>query len=122
MSITGAYVSGTKASGKNETPAMMRPAQKVHLQLMGDRKPDITGPNNGPNIVEAMNNAIALPLVTGSSYISAYSPPVTEIALDALIPTINLNTSSVGQLGATAHASVNSVKNVNVGTMMILLP
>lgn len=101
---------------------MMRPAQKVHLQLIGDRKPEITGPNSGPNIVEAMNNAIARPLVTGSLYISAYSPPVTEIALDALIPTINLNTSSVGQLGATAQANVNSVKKVNVDTIMTLLP
>lgn len=69
-----------------------------------------------------MNIAIARPRVTGSSYISAYTPPVTEIGLLALIPTNILKINSAGKFGASAHAMVKTVKKKNVPIMIGLLP
>lgn len=56
-----------------------------------------------------MNTAIARPLVTGSSYISAYIPPVTEMGLLAFIPTSILKIDRAGKFGARAHAIVKIV-------------
>ena len=35
----------------SERPAMMRPAQKVHLQVMTEMKPEMTGAIIGPQVV-----------------------------------------------------------------------
>jgi hypothetical protein len=69
-----------------------------------------------------MKIARARPLDTGSSYISAYMPPVTEIGLLAFIPAINLNIKRLARFGATAHAIVKIVKDMNVKVMISFLP
>jgi hypothetical protein len=69
-----------------------------------------------------MNIAIARPLVTGSSYISAYTPPVTEIGLLALMPVNILKTKSAAKFGARAHAMVRIVKRKKVEIMIGFLP
>jgi hypothetical protein len=69
-----------------------------------------------------MNTAIALPLVTGLSYRSAYTPPITEIGLLAVTPVRNLNTKSPPHVGAKAHAIVKTVKAKNVEIMIICRP
>jgi hypothetical protein len=69
-----------------------------------------------------MNSAIALPLVTGSSYISANIPPVTEIGLLAFMPTNILKIKRAGKFGESAHAMVKMVKKRNDPIMIDLLP
>jgi len=69
-----------------------------------------------------MKTAIALPLVSGSSYISAYTPPTTEIGLLALIPVNDLKINRAAKLGAKAQAIVNIVKRKNVEFMITFLP
>ncbi len=49
-----------------------------------------------------MKTAIARPLMTGLPKTSAYKPPTTAIALEALIPQMRRNTRNVGQFGARA--------------------
>lgn len=56
-----------------------------------------------------MKTAIALPLVTGFSYMSAYTPPITEIGLLALTPASSLNINSAAQFGDRAQAIVKIV-------------
>ena len=51
----------------------------------------------------------ARPLVTGSAYTSAYTPPTTEIGEDAPIPTRKRNTMYEAKFGATAVAKVKMV-------------
>ena len=69
-----------------------------------------------------MNTAIALPLLTGLSYMSAYTPPVTAIGLLAKIPDIHLKYKKDPQFGASAHAIVKTVKNTKVDIIMAFLP
>ena len=59
-------VSGRKTRKARDAPAMIVPAQNVHRQLVGEMKPETIGEKTGPSIVEAMNMAMARPLVTGS--------------------------------------------------------
>jgi hypothetical protein len=40
---------------------MIRPAQKVHLQVMVDMNPEIIGPRRGGNVVANINHDIANP-------------------------------------------------------------
>jgi hypothetical protein len=47
--------------------AMRRPAQKVHLQVMVEMKPEIMGPSRGGNVVANINQDIANPRWWGSS-------------------------------------------------------
>jgi hypothetical protein len=69
-----------------------------------------------------MNRDNARPLATGSSYISAYTPPITDMGLEAFIPVVNLNIKRLAKLGAIAHAMVNIVKIINVEVMTNFLP
>ena len=69
-----------------------------------------------------MKTANALPLVIGLLNKSAKSPPTTDMGLEALIPHMRRKTSSEGQLGATAHAKVKSVKTRKLLSMTILRP
>jgi hypothetical protein len=69
-----------------------------------------------------MNKDIARPLDTGSSYTSAYIPPVTDIGLLALTPVINLNIKRLAKFGATAHAIVKIMKRTNVEVMINFRP
>ena len=69
-----------------------------------------------------MKIAIARPLMTGSSKTSAYKPPATAIALEALIPHMRRNTRNAGQFAARAQAIVKSVNTTKLDSVMILLP
>lgn len=69
-----------------------------------------------------MNKAMARPLAAGSSKISAYTPPVTDMGQLAFTPVMNLNIKRLAKLGATAHAMVKIVKSKNVITNIILRP
>lgn len=69
-----------------------------------------------------MKTDIALPLVTGLSYISAYTPPMTAMGLLAFIPVASLKNRKDPQFGATAQAIVKIVKNTKVDVMITFLP
>ena len=95
---------------------------RSHLQDTVDTKPPMKGEINGPNIVEAMKTAIALPRGVASLNISAYKPATTVIGQAALMPTNNRNTTNAGQFGATAQAKLKIVNMINVGSTTIFRP
>lgn len=66
--------------------------------------------------------AIALPLATGSEYISAKTPPITAIGLDALIPVSKRNNNKAVQLGDNAQANVKIINATNDQVMINLRP
>lgn len=67
-------------------------------------------------------SALALPLWTGFSKISAYMPPVMAIGLEALAPQMKRKNRKVDQLGATAQAQVKIENNRNGARMTMRLP
>ena len=60
--------------------------------------------------------------MTGSLKTSAYKPPTTAIALEALMPHMRRKIRNAGQFGAKAQAIVKSVKTTKLDSMIILLP
>lgn len=73
-------------------------------------------------LLTTMKIAIARPLITGFPNTSAYRPPTTAMALEALMPHIRRNTRNAGQFGAKAQAIVKSVKTTKLDNMMTFLP
>ena len=69
-----------------------------------------------------MKIAIARPLMTGLPKTSAYKPPTTAIALEALMPHMRRNTRNAGQFGAKAQAIVKSVKTTKLDSIITFLP
>lgn len=63
-------------------PAMIKDTQYAHRQDTGATYPDATGPINGPQVVAAMKSVITRPRAFRVLYMSAYTPPMTEIGLD----------------------------------------
>lgn len=64
----------------------------------------------------------AFPRCTGPGRISAYTPLITVIGADALIPTNSRNSKRSGQLGARAQPRLKIMKVMKVEVTMILLP
>ena len=73
-------------------------------------------------LLTTMKITNARPLITGLPKTSAYRPPMTAIALEALMPHMRRNTRNAGQFGAKAQAIVKSVKTTKLDNMMTLLP
>lgn len=81
--IVGPYVSGAIIRRDIENPATIKATQNVHLQLTVETNPEMRGDNCGPKVVAlessgwilvqssriltAIQNALARPLVVGSS-------------------------------------------------------
>ena len=96
---------------------------KTHLQLtVSPKKPLMGGASSGPHEVAHMKQAIATPLSRVSLYTSAYRPGTMAMGPDATMPVKNRNTSSEGQLGATAHAMLKMMNNTNVPRIGRLRP
>ena len=49
--ISGPYVSGRNRRPSKDAPAIISPTQNVHLQPIGETKPDMIGANCGPQVV-----------------------------------------------------------------------
>lgn len=106
--------------------------QKGHCHPTCTKHPETTGPMKGPIEATTMNQAIDLPLHSGSSSTSANSPPVKEIGAAPNKPTTthqlpirsppqtphhttshkpvkSLKITNPAQPGATAHPAMNPV-------------
>lgn len=105
--IRGAYVSGAKRSGTDNTPLTMAMTQKIHLQAsLWDKKPPATGPIKIP----IPHIAIAEPHSSCLKRSAMVPPPLVKTQHPA-VPGKKRNKKSIAVSVTSAHATVNTTNS-----------